>query len=224
MLNTRWISTISGVKDNRIKHSYVSFAKRKPKIGKMIEIYSEFLKFISDYLIKGIFISILVIILIKLIAKSKIKTVKSTEIIKWIIVIYSFGVLVHTILIFTFPPTGKNDFLERATGPYWWAYWLMLSMNSIIPLILLNRKIGRKIYFLLIISLLMNIGWLFESFVVHSTSLSRDFIGEEYNPYLPSKREFTIILKGFLFGIILVVVENIIKKRQKIEYEKIEIE
>lgn len=83
MLNTRWISTISGVKDNRIKHSYVSFAKRKPKIGKMIEIYSEFLKLISDYLIKGIFISILVIILIKLIAKSKIKIVKSTEIIIW---------------------------------------------------------------------------------------------------------------------------------------------
>lgn len=89
---------------------------------------------------------------------------------------------------------------------------------------MLNRKIGRKIYFLVIISLLMNIGWLFESFVVHSTSLSRDFIGEEYNPYLPSKREFTIIFNGFLFGIILVVVENIIKKRQKIEYEKIEIE
>lgn len=190
----------------------------------MIEIYSEFLKLISDYLIKGIFISILVIILIKLIAKSKIKIVKSTEIIKWIIVIYSFGVLVHTILIFTFPPTRKNDFLDRATGPYWWAYWLMLSMNSIIPLILLNRKIGRKIYFLVIISLLMNIGWLFESFVIHSTNLSRDFIGEEYNPYFPSKREFTIIFNGFLFGIILVVVENIIKKRQKIEYEKIEIE
>ncbi len=190
----------------------------------MIGISTEFLKSISDYVIKGIFISILLIIIIKLISKNKIETVLSTKIIKWIIIIYSFGVLVNTILIFIFPTTEKYAFLERATGPYWWAYWLMVSMNSIIPLILLNPTIGRKISFLLIISLLMNIGWLFESFVVHMTSLDSDFITEDYNPYLPNNREFNIIFNGFVLGIILIVIENIIKKRQKTEYGKIEIE
>lgn len=190
----------------------------------MIETYTEFLKSISDYLIKGIFISILLIILIKLISKNKIETVFSSKIIKWIIIIYSFGVLVNTILIFIFPPTEKYAFLERATGPYWRAYWLMLSMNSIIPLLLLNRKIGRNIYFLLIISLLMNIGWLFESFVVHMTSLHRDFITENYNPYLPNKSEINIIVNGFVLGIIFIVIENIIKKRRKSEYKKVEID
>lgn len=189
----------------------------------MIETYTEFLKSISDYLIKGIFITLLLIIIIKIISKNKIETVLSTKIIRWIIIIYSCGVLVNTILIFIFAPTEKYAFLERATGTYWWAYWLMLSMNSIIPLIFLNNKIGRNIYFLLIISLLMNIGWLFESFVVHMTSLHRDYITEGYNPYLPNKREFTIILNGFVLGIILTVVENILKKRQKIECGKIEI-
>ena len=190
----------------------------------MIETYTEFLKSISDYLIKGIFISILFIILIKMISKDKIETVLSTKIIKWIIIIYSFGVLINTILIFIFPQTEKYAILERATGPYWWAYWLMLIMNSIIPLILLYPNIGRKKSILLIISLLMNIGWLFESFVIHITNLHRDFITEDYNPYLPNNRELNIILNGFVLGIILVVIENIIKKRQKKEYGKIEIE
>ncbi len=184
----------------------------------MIETYTEFLKSISEYLIKGIFISILLIIFIKLISKKKIETVLSTKIVKWVIIIYSFGVLINTILMFIIPPTEKYAFLERATGPYWWAYWLMLSMNSIIPLILLNNKIGRNIYFLLIISLLMNIGGLFESFVVHITSLHKDFITKDYNPYLPNNREFHIILNGFVLGIILIVIENIINKRQKTEY------
>lgn len=187
----------------------------------MTEIFTEFLKFISDFLIKGIFISILLIILIKLIFKNKIETVLSTRIIKWIIIIYSFGVLVSTILMFIFPPTEKYAFLERATGPYWWAYWLMLSMNSIIPLILLNNKIGRNIYFLLTISFLMNIGWLFESFVIHMTSLHRDFVTESYNPYLPNNRELLIIFRGLILGIILLIAENVVKTYWKTEYEKL---
>ena len=198
--------------------------KRKPKIKRMIESYTEFLKSISDFLIKGIFISILLIIFTKMISKNKIETVLSTKIIKWIIIIYSIGVLVNSILMFIFPPIENYAFLERATGKYWWAYWLMLSMNSIFPLILLNPKIGRKISFLLIISLLMNIGWIFESIVVHVTSLHRDYITQDNNPYLPNNREFNFILYGFLLGIILVVIENISKKRQKTEYGKIEIE
>lgn len=188
----------------------------------MIETYTEFLKSISDYLIKGIFISILLIIFIKLISKNKIETVLSTKIIKWVIIVYSFGVLVNTILMFIFLPTEKYTFLERATGPYWWAYWLMLSMNSIIPLILLNNKIGRNIYFLLIISLLMNIGWLFESFVIHMSSLHRDFITEDYNPYLPNKTELYILLNGFVLGTIVLVIENIGKKNmEKLKLNKL---
>jgi hypothetical protein len=192
---------------------------RKQKNERMIETFTDFLKSISDYLIKGIFISILLIIFIKLISKTKIETVLTTKIIKWVIIIYSFGVLVNTILMFIFPPTEKYAFLERATGPYWWAYWLMVSMNSIIPLILLNKKIGRKTYFLLIISLLMNVGWLFESFVIHMTSLHRDFVTESYNPYLPNNRELLIIFRGLIFGIVLLIVENVIKTYWKTEYE-----
>ena len=187
----------------------------KLKIERMIEAYTEFLKSISDYLIKGIFISILLIIFIKLLSKNKIETVLSTKIIKWIIILYSFGVLVNTILMFLFPSSEKYAFLERATGPYWWAYWLMLSMNSIVPLLLLNNKIGKKIHFLLLIALLMNIGWIFESFVVHMSSLQIDFITEDYNPYLPNNRELYLLLNGFVLGIIVLVIENIIKKYWK---------
>ncbi len=182
----------------------------------MIEIYTELLKSISDYLIKGIFISIILFIFLKFISKNKIEIVLSTTIIKWIIIIYSFGVLVNTILIIILPSTEKYAILERSTGPYWWAYWLMLSMNSIIPMILLFNKIGRNIYFLLTLSLLMNIGWLFESFVVHMTSIHRDFNTQDYNPYLPNNNELYRIIEGILLGIILLVFENSIKKLRKI--------
>ena len=35
-------------------------------------------------------------------------------------------------------------FINRATGPYWWAYWSMMTCNVIIPQIILVQKNPQK--------------------------------------------------------------------------------
>lgn len=172
----------------------------------MIDTFIEFIKFIGDNLIKGIFISVLLVIFITFISKNKTEIDFSIKIIKWIIIIYSFGVLIGTLLLCIFKHSEKYTFLERATGPYWWAYWLIFTMNSIIPLFLLNKRIGKNIYFLLFITVLMNIGWLFESFVIHITSLNTNYITENYNPYIPNSGEILILMNGFILGIVLLII------------------
>ena len=64
-------------------------------------------------------------------------------------------------------------FINRAFGPYWWAYWSMISCNVIIPQIFWFRKIRTNITITFIISIFVNIGMWFERFVIAVTSLHR---------------------------------------------------
>ena len=181
----------------------------------MIYKFSEFIKFFGENVISGIFVSVILIILTKLLFKNKIETDISIRIIKWIIIVYSLSSIISILLVLIFQNSELHTFLDRLTGPYWWAYSLMLIMNSIVPLLLLIKKTGRAIYFLLFVAFLMNIGWLFESFVIHVTSIHGDAIIENYNPYLPSPREVTILIKGFLTGFIALLIGNGVKKLSK---------
>src|SRR5690606_4568729 len=57
-------------------------------------------------------------------------------------------------------------FLNRATGPYWWSYWLMMTCNVISPQIMWIKKIRTSIMVSFIISIVVNIGMWFERFVI----------------------------------------------------------
>jgi molybdopterin-containing oxidoreductase family membrane subunit len=59
-------------------------------------------------------------------------------------------------------------FLNRATGPYWWAYWSMMTCNVFLSLCGL-KKLRTSIMFSFIISI-VNIGMWFERFVIIVTS------------------------------------------------------
>jgi len=66
-------------------------------------------------------------------------------------------------------------FINRAMGPYAWAYWTMVSCNVIIPQLFWFKKIRSNIKILFVLSILVNVGMWFERFVIVATSLSRDF-------------------------------------------------
>jgi hypothetical protein len=183
----------------------------------MVDFYTEIVKFISDNIIKGIFFSVLLVVLTKLILK-KLDVYNAKNILKWTIIVYSIGVIIGLFLLLIFPHSEKYSFINRATGPYWWAYWLMLTMNSIFPLLLLFKKLGDKIYFLLFVSMLMNIGWFFESFVSLMTSLNYD--DANYNPSFLNSREISIIIKGLVFGFGTLVLGNIIEWKKTETYVK----
>ena len=66
-------------------------------------------------------------------------------------------------------------FINRATGPYAWAYWTMITCNVISPQLFWSKKLRTSIPVAFVISLFVNIGMWFERFVIIVTSLHRDY-------------------------------------------------
>ena len=57
-------------------------------------------------------------------------------------------------------------FVNRAFGPYAWAYWIMISCNVISPQLFWFKKIRTSIPLMFIITIFVNIGMWFERFVI----------------------------------------------------------
>ncbi len=77
-------------------------------------------------------------------------------------------------------------FINRAFGPYWWAYWIMVSCNVFIPQIFWFKKMRRNIAVMFVVSLFVNIGMWFERYVIVVTSLHRDFLPSSWKYYIPT--------------------------------------
>lgn len=88
-------------------------------------------------------------------------------------------------------------FINRATGPYWWAYWSMMTCNVVTPQLFWFRKIRRSIVATFVISIFVNIGMWFERFVIIVTSLHRDYLPSSWVMFSP-----TIIDVGIYIGTI----------------------
>ena len=96
-------------------------------------------------------------------------------------------------------------FLNRATGPYWWAYASMMSCNVIIPQLYWIKKIRTSFIATFILSIFVNIGMWFERFVIIVTSLHRDFLPSAWTMFSPSFVDIGIFLGtiGFFFVLFL---------------------
>jgi len=77
-------------------------------------------------------------------------------------------------------------FLNRAFGPYAWAYWIMVSCNVIVPQLFWFKRFRTNLVVLWIASVLINVGMWFERFVIVVTSLSRDFLPSSWGYYSPT--------------------------------------
>ena len=77
-------------------------------------------------------------------------------------------------------------FINRAFGPYAWAYWIMVSCNVISPQFFWFKKLRTNVPIMFIISIFVNIGMWFERFVITVTSLHRDFLPSSWDYYVPT--------------------------------------
>jgi Ni/Fe-hydrogenase subunit HybB-like protein len=77
-------------------------------------------------------------------------------------------------------------FINRATGPYWWAYAAMMTCNVVTPQLFWIKKIRTSIVATFIISIFVNIGMWFERFVIIVTSLHRDYLPSSWTMFYPS--------------------------------------
>jgi molybdopterin-containing oxidoreductase family membrane subunit len=90
-------------------------------------------------------------------------------------------------------------FLNRATGPYWWAYWSMMTCNVISPQLFWFKKIRTSLWATFILSIVVNIGMWFERFVIIVTSLHRDYLPSSWAMFSPTIYDMGIYL--FSFGL-----------------------
>ena len=88
-------------------------------------------------------------------------------------------------------------FINRATGPYWWSYWIMITCNTIIPQVFWFKAARRSIPIMFIVSIFVNIGMWFERFVITVTSLHRDFLPANWGMYAWSWVDTSIVFGSF---------------------------
>src|SRR5437773_11504623 len=78
-------------------------------------------------------------------------------------------------------------FINRAFGPYWWAYWTMITCNVLSPQVFWFKRARTSIVIHFIVSIFINIGMWFERFVIIVTSLHRDFLPSSWGMFYPTK-------------------------------------
>jgi len=83
-------------------------------------------------------------------------------------------------------PFERFAFLNRALGPYAWAYWIMVACNVLVPQLFWFRRIRTSVPAMFVISLLVNVGMWFERFVIIVTSLHRDFLPAAWGMFRPT--------------------------------------
>jgi Ni/Fe-hydrogenase subunit HybB-like protein len=99
-------------------------------------------------------------------------------------------------------------FINRATGPYWWAYWSMMTCNVITPQLFWSKSLRESVFATFIISIFVNIGMWFERFVIIVTSLHRDYLPSSWTMYSPTWVEAGIFIGslGLFFTCFLIFV------------------
>ncbi|HTQ48471.1 MAG TPA: NrfD/PsrC family molybdoenzyme membrane anchor subunit [Polyangiaceae bacterium] len=91
----------------------------------------------------------------------------------------------------------RDLFWFRATGHYWWAFWIMFSCNVVFPLSLWFKAVRRNMTALFVLSILVNIGMWFERFVIIVTSLARAFNPSNWFFWRISLTEAELIVGSF---------------------------
>ena len=97
-------------------------------------------------------------------------------------------------------------FVNRAFGPYWWAYFIMITCNVITPQFFWFKGIRSRVWLVWILSIFINVGMWFERFVITVTSLANDFLPANWDYYSPTIADIFLFFGTFgLFGVLFLL-------------------
>lgn len=165
-----------------------------------MNLYKTIIEIIDANLIQCLIPIILTLIFIELIFKKRFETKKVLNLICWFIISYSIITWTYSLIGMIFYPE-EFAFIQRATGPYKWAYLIMFLSALILPFTLFSKKIASNFYYVMFVAIFMKIGFYFERFVIIVTSYHRDY-GEGIQTL-----EFT---NSLTFGVIMLFTQGII--------------
>ena len=94
-------------------------------------------------------------------------------------------------------PYEQFVFINRAFGPYAWAYWIMVSCNVLSPQLFWFKRFRTSMVALFVIAIFVNIGMWFERFVIVASSLHRDFLPSSWDYYKPTFWDIITLIGSF---------------------------
>ncbi len=94
-------------------------------------------------------------------------------------------------------PFEQFAFINRACGPFAWAYWTMVSCNVLSPQLFWFRRVRENFVAVFVLTIFVNIGMWFERFVIIVTSLHRDFLPASWADYSPTLVEIATLVGSF---------------------------
>jgi molybdopterin-containing oxidoreductase family membrane subunit len=87
--------------------------------------------------------------------------------------------------------------LNRALGPYNWAFAIMLFCNVVGPQVLWLKWCRRNPWMILFAAMCVNVGMWFERFVIVVTSLHRDFLPSSWDMFVPTWVDYGMLAGSF---------------------------
>jgi molybdopterin-containing oxidoreductase family membrane subunit len=109
---------------------------------------------------------------------------------------YAYG-MEFFIAWYSASPYEGFAFVNRAFGPYAWAYWAMVSSNVIFPQLFWFKKVRTSLVASVIIGVIVNVGMWFERFVITVSSLNRDFLPSSWGYFVPTPFDFLTFMGSF---------------------------
>jgi len=88
-------------------------------------------------------------------------------------------------------------FINRALGPYWWAYFTMIFCNVVVPQAFWFKKCRQNPFIIVGLCLLVNVGMWFERFVIIVTSLARSNVPAAWDYFQPTMWDAAIFAGSF---------------------------
>ncbi len=103
-------------------------------------------------------------------------------------------------------PFERYVFVNRLTGPFAWAFYIMFFCNVVVPQVFWFKRMRTSIPVMFVISLLVNVGMWFERFNIIVSSLHRDFLPTNWDNFVPTIYDFgwTIGAFGLFFSCFLI--------------------
>jgi Ni/Fe-hydrogenase subunit HybB-like protein len=94
---------------------------------------------------------------------------------------------------------------NRFVGPYAPAFWLLILCNCLIPQLLWLKGVRVNVYWVWVISIIINIGMWFERYVIIIISMHRDFLPSSWGMYYPTVWDWAIYLGTIGFFLLLIL-------------------
>ena len=96
-------------------------------------------------------------------------------------------------------PFERDAFHMRYFGHYGYLFWIMITCNSVIPLVLFSPRVRRSLPALFVLSLFVNVGMWVERYVIIAGSLATGHEPSQWAFHRPTWVEVTITGASFCF-------------------------